>query len=335
MNRRTPHRHIDFLSAVRRGMSTQVRRQLQSYYFADETFYDEENDVEVYPFEVALEHKRWRVALDILEHRDVNDRLLPPGVWLEEEEAEKSQIDPGPADSGTPLKRSLTQLLSALSRHRHDRPLPKSLRDRMLPFLDILVEQDGLDKTLLRALAFNLPWLDWSGRLLKAGANPNAWAAHKYTGKTIHTLELAARNGLERQLEELLEEGADPHYKHHDFELASHRAARLTQGSFARDWMLTPPSLALDILLARKRCMDRLVKAEGGTPTPGLDGKTPQQIWDEDIDPLLDRLSTHLQDLPQKDLPGFMERIMELRLTKGREPDAPDPFAVKRKRMRL
>lgn len=314
---RSNYSRIDFISAVRRGMSSVVRHHLQGDF--SQSFFDED-DNRVYPFDEALKHDRWKVALDILERRHVNDNLLLPGITFYEEEIEKSQIDAGPLEAGTPLKRAINDLLLRLSLRRNHRPLPKPLRDRMLPFLDLLVIEDGLDNTLLRVLSLQPKWLDWSERLLNDGASPNALMVHQFSGVTVNALELAGRNGLEKEVNELLKHGADPYYKHHNFDLTVHRVARIEKwpSPLARQagWDFYPINESLELLLSRRRCLERLLEIEGMGETRGIDGKEPLTVWKEELDLLQHGFLRKIEESKEREQPHLMEKMMDLLVDK-------------------
>lgn len=329
---RTNFKRIDFLSAVRRGMSSVVREHLQGH-FEGELFLDEDEN-KIHPFQVALDHKRWKVALDILEFRNQNEHLLPPGITFDEEEIERSKIDNGPVEAGTPVKQAINELLRALALERNDRPLPKSLQDRMLPFLDLLIQSDGLDNTLLRVLSQQPKWLDWSIRLLDAGADPNAIAVHQFTGATVHTLEVAGRGGLEREVDELLKRGADPYYKHHTFDLAAHRVARATAWPPPRrGWDRIPLEKSIDLAADRKRCLDRILEIEGMARIPAIDGKDPLSLWKEGLDTLGEHFFKRIDEFAKEDGPRLVEKVMRLKIDQAPIPGtSPSPAP---KKMRL
>lgn len=271
MNRKKPATEVPFLSAIRRGMSSEVVRQMDGWLFSQRTFYDE-NDEQVYPFLLALDHQRWAVALDILEHRHANPELLPPPY----EVSEDYPSDVGPAAADTEYARAVNSLLSALSKTRPVKPLPKPLMERLDRLMEPLVERYGKEDTLVRAVAYGPRWLTWADQLLDQGANPNAYFVGKVSGNTIHMLDIAGRFCAKSVFDRLLDSGSNPWYKHHDMDLAAHRIADIEKWTVDRHANGVPK---LEDVLIRRQCLNRLMAIEGMGQAKGRMNETPEQVW--------------------------------------------------------
>ena len=267
---------IPFLSAIRRGMSSEVVRQMDGWLFKQRTFYDE-NDDQVYPLLVAVDHQRWAVALDIIEHRHTNPELLPPPYKVDEDHPQ----DVGPGAADTEYNRAVNILLSELAKKRPNKPLPKPLMERLDRLMGPLVDQHGKEATLVRTLAYGPKWLTWADQLLDQGANPNAYFVGNVSGRTIHMLDVAGRLCAKPVFDRLLDAGSDPWFKHHNFDLAAHRIADLEHWPVRLESQGLPK---LDEVLVRRQCLDRLLAIEGVSQTKGGRLQTPEQIWDQSME---------------------------------------------------
>ena len=276
MNRKKPAADISFLSAIRRGMSSEVVRQMDGWLFGQRTFHDE-NDDEIFPLLLAVEHQRWAVALDLIEHRNANPNLLPPP-----HEANKDYpVDEGPGVANTAYKRAVNILLEELRKKRATKPLPKPLMERVDRLMEPLVGEHGKEATLARAIVYGPTWLTWADQLLDRGADPNAYFVGDVSGRTIHLLELAGRFCAKSLFDRLLDAGANPRFKHHNFDLAAHRIADLEHWPVRLESQGLPK---LDEVLVRRQCLDRLLAIEGVSQTKGGRLQTPEQIWDQSME---------------------------------------------------
>lgn len=258
----SPPKKLPFLQAIRLGRTSVVQDYLGNT-DREQDFHSmcfNANDEHEIPFAVALKHQRWQIALMLAEHRNAN-------IFLPKRDS--GDPEQHPMEANTPAKKALEMWMEYLWIYREFKPLKPALVERMYGLLDTVLEQESPGKTLLRVLVDAPGWFPWVPYLLHKGADANGFVVSAATGRAIHTLSCAAQSGQEKWVELLLEHGADPFWRHHNDDLAAHKAVR-------RDFMQSiygAPNL--DTWTLRLKCQDRLLAYPGVAESKNMHGLTP------------------------------------------------------------
>ena len=210
------------------------------------------------------------MALDLFDVRDAWCSVLPEPCKAVDDEPVFTRED-------TREKKAYVAILEALRTHRPDQALPPPLRRRLEKMMTAVVEQEGASATLLRTLDAQPSWWDAVPLLLAAGANPNAFA-YDEKGHTLNVLGVAAVRGHSGSVVQLLNAGADPLWRNHDWGTAAHAAARLSK------WTRCTGGL-VDVQAARNRlaCVTLLERCAGVAICTDLAGEVPSQIAERAI----------------------------------------------------
>lgn len=194
--------------------------------------------------------------------------------------------------------------------HNMFKPLLKPHRQRLEVLRDQLMAEEGPDLTLLRTMHTPAEWLSWVPAFLKAGANPNAHTLDPEHGQTLHVLTLASTNGMVKDTQALLEGGANPLWKQHDWTTPAHTAADLlSQGNMV---LSTKSMVSLKVVERRKDCLALLLQQPGVANQPDFHGRTPAQLWKTSLEALAQGWKGPDDRTPEADRVEFRKQLLEL-----------------------
>lgn len=256
---------LTFHGAIVRGVESEVVRQIQS---GDWNLRDKDDEA-FCPFDVAVEARRWGVALALWRHRHHNEHFLPEADTVPEGR------EPSPLACTTRSGVALRTLLDGLARHRGRRPLPKATMAELDALFDAVADTDPTPEvSVFRAATYGPEWAPWLGRALAKGrVAPNAHLMDPQSGAVVHLLGLAAARGHGSWVEALLDAGANPTWKNHQGRNAAHLAANLAQWTVRDDGAVDLP-----IVEARLACFERLMALPGVADQRDLGDQRPADV---------------------------------------------------------
>lgn len=235
-----PNLHLE--SQLKNKKYDTINDWLSRRIYDNAPLYDEENECDDPLFIKAIDMKRWPAALSFFKYRHNYDKLtghtLPTnGNWYDKlyslkEEAEPSLNMPELADdpdmwkdlqkevenhyylaSMQPDIAMIKYFLTAIPLVKA-RPLKAEIEEHMVkPVIDVL----GKDQALLFFLQFQPVGLNLHQPLLAAGASPNAYAEHPFSGIIEYQcLSLAFRRNDLKAVKDLLSAKTNLHWKFHN-----------------------------------------------------------------------------------------------------------------------
>ncbi len=271
------------ISAVKEWLETRQHRSswIRSDEPADPTTVKDGDGEPYNPLQRALNLGKTNVAFVFLQY---GWQLTPQ---QEQQAGLFDEFRPDGALSPTTNEQATFQaVMRHVRTYRMFSPLPKAQRELLESLRDHLVDQEGPDQVLLRVLHTPSDWLHWTPALLKAGASPNAYTVNPDNGTAVHVLTLAAINGMEHDTRALLEAGANPFWKSHDWKLPAHVVADLpAQANFV---LTTGGALSLAVFERREQCLHQLLAIPGVAEAQDFHGRTPLQLWRASLEKVLD-----------------------------------------------
>ncbi len=303
-----------FYSAIRRGMADEVAQLIRRGEFQ----FTDDNGEALCPFKVALEHRRWSVALVIWEHRREHEKMLPSA----DEPREGEQLHP--LQAGTRQAQALMAFLEALSFDRTRQPLPKAEMVKLKDMVAVVGEQDNNPiQTFMRVIHNGPQWLAQSYFQGKPWAQlpANAFVVNPNTGADLFLLGTAALRGHLATVDALLEKGANPLHKNYQHENAAHLAADLKRYQYMQNG-----AYDLNVLEGRLACFNRLIALDGVADMKDYSGKTPTERKEESLAWLLSQPMPSGDGVTTEMRAAYKQRLHDLLLP-------PAPQGSRRPRM--
>lgn len=291
-----------FYGAIRRGMADEVARLIQRGEFQ----FTDDNGDELCPFQVALQHRRWSVALVIWDHRREHEKMLPQA----DEPREGEQLHP--LQSATRQAQALMALLQALSFDRTRQPLPKADMAKLKEMVaEVGQQDDNPTQTFMRVIHNGPQWLTQSYFQSKQWAQlpANAFVVNPNTGADLFLLGTAALRGHPATVEALLEKGANPLHKNYQHENAAHLAADLKRYQYMQHG-----AYDLNVLEGRLACFNRLIALEGVAEMKDYESRTPTELKENRLAWLLHRGGPSGDQVTREMVAAYKQRLHDLLL---------------------
>ena len=273
--------------------------------------YDEDQQESFNPLQRALEKGKTSVVFLLLEYgwQVTPQQENSPGLF--DEFRPGGELEPT-----TNAQATFQAVMRYVRSHYMLKPLPKPHRLRLEALRDQLMAEEGPRLTMLRTLHTPAAWLNWMPAFLNAGASPNAHTMDPSTGATLHVLTLASTQGMVQDAKALLEAGANPLWKQHDWTTPAHTAANLT-GQYNMV-LSTKNMINLDIVQLRKDCLDMLLEQPGARAAQDFHGRTPPMLWDASLETLAKGWKGPSNTTTEADRVAFKEKLLGMMM-----PEAP------------